>query len=133
MSTKRQATARTVPFKENDSVSNSNSFYGVTQYTGDKDLSSLKLISELIRSQDDWKDVPEIIRWTFKAFYDVLQNLVLNNGFSKKDVDRLLNTKASKSELTSYLATKANITDVSVTIAEFASLIETKVDEDIFK
>ena len=133
MPTKRQVTARTLPFKDNDSISNTNSFYGITQYTGDKDQGALKLITELLKSQNDWKEVPEIVRWTFKAVYDILQNLLLNQGFSKKDIERLLNSKASKTELSSYLTIKANITDVSVAISEVASLIETKADEDAFK
>jgi hypothetical protein len=97
-------------------------------------LQALKVVAELLNSQGDWGDVPDIVTFTMKAFYDLNQNIILNlnQGVSKKEVDRLLGTKASKSELNNCLSTKVNITDVSAAISEVASQLENKLDEETF-
>lgn len=69
-----------------------------------------------------------------KALYDLNQNIIinLNQGISKREVDKLMSTKASKSELNNWLSTKVNITDVSAAISEVAGQLENKIDEETF-
>lgn len=119
-------------FKDNDSMSNSNSFYGAGNPVGEKDLGGLKVAAELMNNQADWKGVPEAVKWTLKALFDVTQSIVITQGIRRKEIDQLVNSKASKAELSSYLTTKANITDVSAAISQVATQLESKIDEETF-
>jgi len=119
-------------FKDNDSMSNSNSFYGQYNFNSDKDLGCLKVAAELLNNNSDWKEIPDIIKWTVKALFDVSQSLLINQGIARKEVDQQINSKASKTELSTYLTTKVNITDVSAAISQVANQLETKVDEETF-
>jgi hypothetical protein len=119
-------------FKDNDSMFNSNSFYGPGNGVSDKDLGGLKIAAELMSNQADWKSVPEAVKWTLKALFDVAQSIVITQGIRRKEIDQIVNSKASKAELSSYLTTKANITDVSAAISQVAIQLENKIDEETF-
>lgn len=97
-----------------------------------KEMGSLQLLAEILNSKSDWKDVPDIVKWSVKAIYDSCQQILSNQNRTRKDVERGFSSMASKAELTSYLTVKANITDVSVAISEVATLIESKIDEETF-
>lgn len=96
------------------------------------DMGSLKLLAELLNSQAEWSEIPDILKWSVKAIYDTCQRMFLNQGIAKKELERSIADKASKAELSSCVHVKANICDVSVIISEIASQIESKVDEETF-
>ncbi|CAI2384761.1 unnamed protein product [Moneuplotes crassus] len=123
-----------LPFKETDPASNSNSFFGQSNMGTEKDLGALKLVSELLNNQADWKEVPDIVKWTIKALYDSSQSLLvnMNQGVSRKDVDHITNMLVSKDELRSSLLTKVNITDVSEAMRDLLCQIECKVDKEFY-
>ena len=127
--------SRGTGYKENEPMSNSNSFFGQSQLCEGKDLGKLKLVSDLLNHQSDWKDVPDIVHWTMKALFDASQSFLfsLNHGISKKEVECLLSSKADKKNLVSSLHTKANITDVSAAMCEATSQIQSKVEREEFE
>ncbi len=58
------------------------------------------LVDDLLKGLNDWKNVQDIIRLTFKALSDVVRV----QGEAIRDLERASQTKVSRSELTSSLA-----------------------------
>ncbi len=74
-------------------------------------------------SSNDWKNIQDIVKLTFKAICDVLRQ----QGLALREMERQVPTKASKAEVNAGLSLKANVADVSRTIAEVASTCESKL------
>ncbi len=81
------------------------------------------IVQDLLSGSNDWKNIQDIVKLTFKAVTDVLRQ----QGLAIRELERVAPTKASKAELNSGLSLKANVSDVSRTIAEVASQMESKL------
>jgi hypothetical protein len=84
------------------------------------------LVNDLLNGLNEWRNIQDIIRITFKALTDV----VTAQGNSIRELERQLPYKANKQELNSSLSTKANASDLSIALTEFTSKIERKVNYD---
>ena len=83
------------------------------------DLGSPTIIQELLQAGSEWSQIPDIIKLTFKAVFDVTKV----HEDTIKELSKTMNSKASKTELNQ----KASISDVSKTVAEVATNIESRV------
>ena len=84
------------------------------------------LVDDLLKGLNDWKNVQDIIRLTFKALSDVVRV----QGEAIKDLEHGLQTRVSRSELTSALALKISATEVSRELNDFASALDSKASVD---
>ena len=82
------------------------------------------MVKDLLNGINDWRNVEDIVRITFKALSDV----VTAQANSIRELERQLPYKASKQELTSALTLKVNSTDISRTITEIVEQVDRKVD-----
>ena len=86
------------------------------------------IVHELLMGTNEWINIQDIVKLTFKALFDVVKA----QGEAIRELERTMPTKASKSEINSGLSTKANISDVSRTVAEVATNIESRATlEDV--
>eukprot|EP00357_Protocruzia_adherens_P011027 CAMPEP_0114975776 /NCGR_PEP_ID=MMETSP0216-20121206/2296_1 /TAXON_ID=223996 /ORGANISM="Protocruzia adherens, Strain Boccale" /LENGTH=802 /DNA_ID=CAMNT_0002336613 /DNA_START=61 /DNA_END=2469 /DNA_ORIENTATION=+ len=80
------------------------------------------IVEDLLQGQNEWRNIQDIVRLTFKALSDVVKT----QGEALREMERQMTTRASKAELNSGLAIKANISDVSRTVAEVATSLDSK-------
>ena len=73
--------------------------------------------SNISGGNNEWREIPDIVKLTFKAICDVVRS----QGLAIREVERALPSKCTKSELNAGLTLKANASDVSRTIAELAT------------
>lgn len=102
---------------------NSKSFTRIPE----EELYSTHYVDSLLSGVNDWRNIQEIVRSTFKALTEVVRA----QGSAIKELEKHVNTKASKSELINSLTTKANTNDVMRTFNEVAASMENRptVDE----
>jgi hypothetical protein len=82
------------------------------------------LISDdLLGGANDWRNVQDIVRLTFKALSDVVRA----QGASLRELERQMPNKLSKSEFNSGMAIKANASDISRTVQEVFVSLESKL------
>jgi hypothetical protein len=81
------------------------------------------IVQDLLSGSNDWKNIQDIVKLTFRAVADVLRQ----QGLALRELERLAPTKASKAELNAGLSLKANVADVSRTVADLASGLEQKL------
>lgn len=92
----------------------------------ENDQHSASLIRELLNSDNDWANVPEIVKMTLKVFYNVLNSQATTIG----GIEEALPLKANKQEVNSALNSKANVKDIKNTFGEFAQNIENRATMD---
>jgi DNA-binding IscR family transcriptional regulator len=84
------------------------------------------IVEDLLQGVNEWRNIQDIVRLTFKALTDVVKA----QGETLRELERQMPTRASKAELNSGLSLKASISDITRTIAEVASSLETKLSFD---
>jgi len=72
------------------------------------------LVYDLLQGKNEWKNIQDIVKLTFKAVCDTVKS----QGAAIRDLENNMHHKATVQELQSSLTLKANISDVSRTIAE---------------
>ena len=72
------------------------------------EMVSPPVVDELLEGLNDWRNVQDIVRLTFKALSDVIKS----QGSSIAELEREMGSKASKSEMSSGLSQKVNISDM---------------------
>lgn len=92
----------------------------------ESDPNSVSIIRDLLKSDSEWSDVPEICKLTFTAFY----NVVSAHAASIREIENVLPMKANKVDVHSLLNTKANVKDIRVTVSDMAQEIEARVTAD---
>eukprot|EP01022_Parablepharisma_sp_SALTPOND_P015976 TRINITY_DN2297_c1_g1_i1.p1 TRINITY_DN2297_c1_g1~~TRINITY_DN2297_c1_g1_i1.p1 ORF type:complete len:983 (-),score=93.89 TRINITY_DN2297_c1_g1_i1:14064-17012(-) len=103
---------------------------GTHKYAATSSLSySPSIAEELLSGGNEWINIQDIVKLTFKALFDVVKA----QGEAIRDLEQVMPTKASKAELNSSLSTKANISDVSKTLAEVAANIESRTTGEEIK
>ena len=83
---------------------------------GNTDVTGSFFVEELLSNTGDWRDVPDIVKLTFKALADTVKS----QGLALTEMERMLAGKATKAELTLALGNKANVTDVNQAISSLA-------------
>lgn len=84
------------------------------------------IVDDLLGGANEWRNVQDIIRLTFKALSDVVRA----QGASLRELERQITLKVSKTELNSGLAVKANASDITRTVKEVFSSLESKLNLD---
>jgi hypothetical protein len=91
-----------------------------------EDLYSPLIVEDLLGGANEWRNVQDIIRLTFKALSDVVRT----QAASLRELERQMATKVSKTDLNSGLAVKANVSDITRTVKEVFSSLESKLNLD---
>lgn len=78
------------------------------------------IVDDLLNGINEWRNVQDIVRLTFKALSDVVKA----QGATIRELERQMPTKASKAELNSGLAIKANISDVTRQVSDLMASYE---------
>lgn len=81
------------------------------------------LVNDLLNGLNDWRNIQDIVRITFKALTDV----VTAQGNSIRELERQLPYKASKTELNTGLSLKANQSDLGHVVSDITSKLERKI------
>ena len=85
------------------------------------------MVEDLVSGLQDWRQVPDIVRLTFKAIVDLLTT----QGSAIADIERQLPTKASKSDLSAGLSTKANLSDVTQSLLETNTALQKSITPEV--
>ena len=67
------------------------------------------IVDDLLQGVNEWRNIQDIVRLTFKALSDVVKA----QGETLKELERQMPQKTSKSEMQAALSTKASLTDMS--------------------
>ena len=87
---------------------------------------TFKHIDSLLISNQEWKDVPDIVKLSINSLLEILKSQ--NSLF--KDIEKQMSTKATRVELNSGLSIKANMTDVMRSISDCNMKIEEKMNSN---
>ncbi|GFR46717.1 hypothetical protein Agub_g8340 [Astrephomene gubernaculifera] len=82
------------------------------------------VLEDLTQGLNEWRNIQDIVRLTFKAFHDVLRA----QGEAIKAIERAVDTKASRAEVATSLQQKANAADMAARIRELETLLASKAD-----
>ena len=72
------------------------------------------LVFELLQGKNEWKNIQDIVKLTFKAVCDTIKS----QGHAIRDLERQVHNKANIQEFMTSLSLKANVSDVSRTISD---------------
>ena len=89
------------------------------------------IVKDLLFGSNDWKNIQDILKLTFKAICDVIRQ----QGLALRELERVVPTKALKAEINTGLSLKANFVDVSLILADKLSFEEvlTLLDDRVSK
>ena len=97
---------------------------GIKQRAGrDTDPYSPVIVEDMLGSLNEWRNVQDVVRITFKAITDIVKA----QGTAIRDLEQQLPAKAAKADVSAQLALKANRTDLDSGFQALADQIETKV------
>lgn len=71
-------------------------------------------LDDLLLGINEWRNIQDVVRITFKAFHDVLRQ----QGESIKAIERTLDTKAGRPEVSVALQQKATASEMASRLAE---------------
>lgn len=110
------------------SPSRSSYVYSRSRVEQDTDPYSPVIVDDLLNGLNEWRNIQDIVRLTFKALSDVVKA----QGTAIRELERQVTSKASKTEVNAGLSVKANVSDVSRSVAEVVTSLERKINlEDI--
>lgn len=89
---------------------------------GDVNPYATDVAEDLIGGVNDWRNVSDVVRLTFKGLSDVIKA----QGIALGRVEQQLAHKASKQEVSTSLSLKANVSEVQRSITEILRTIELK-------
>eukprot|EP00742_Colponemidia_sp_Colp-10_P010428 GILJ01011451.1.p1 GENE.GILJ01011451.1~~GILJ01011451.1.p1 ORF type:complete len:694 (+),score=153.66 GILJ01011451.1:27-2084(+) len=94
----------------------------------DRDVDPYKpvLVEDLLQGLNDWRNIQDIVRLTFKALYDVVKA----QGEAIRQLEKQVDTKASKMELHSLLDTKVNTVQFTQMVNEIQFILSSKPSID---
>lgn len=87
---------------------------------------SPSIVYDLLSGKNEWKNIQDIVKITFKAICDTVKV----QGQAIRHMEQSLANKASNSDLTSGLMLKANVSDVSRTIADIQNILDEKLSAE---
>lgn len=94
----------------------------------DASMYSPVVVDDLLNGLQDWRNVQDIVRLTFKSLSDVVRA----QGFAIQELEREVAGKVTRQDLNVALASKANLTDMSKTLSEICNSLLSKVSlEDV--
>lgn len=84
------------------------------------------VVEDLLQGLNEWRNIQDIVRLTFKAFHDVLKA----QGEALKTLERAVDSKASKAEVAAALHAKAATADVHERIKALSDAVARKADAE---
>lgn len=87
---------------------------------------SPSIVSDLLTGKNEWKNIQEIIKLTFKAICDTVKS----QGQAIRELNRQLALKANQNELVMHLNNKANVTEVSKFVADLQGSMEDRITNE---
>jgi uncharacterized protein (DUF2267 family) len=85
----------------------------------ENDVYAPAMVDDLLKGLNDWRNIQDIVRLTFKALSDVVRT----QGQAIRDIERQLPLKINRSEFSMALSSKANSNEIE----EIQAILETKV------
>ncbi|GLI62651.1 hypothetical protein VaNZ11_005299 [Volvox africanus] len=82
------------------------------------------VLDDLTQGLNEWRNIQDIVRLTFKAFHDVLRT----QAEAIKAIERSVDTKASRAEMAASLQQKANAADLAARMKEMETQMAQKAD-----
>jgi hypothetical protein len=76
---------------------------------------------------NDWRNIQDVVRMTFKAFHDVLRA----QGDAIKNLERVVEAKANRKEVSAALACKAPAAEVCCQLKDLEHQLCLKVDKQV--
>jgi hypothetical protein len=80
-----------------------------------------------VQGMNDWRNIQDIVRVTFKAFHDVLKA----QGDAIKSLERIVDAKANRKEVSAALAAKASATEVCRQMKDIEHQLCHKADVEV--
>ena len=88
------------------------------------------LVYDLLQGKNEWKNIQDIVKLTFKAVCDTVKS----QGSAIRDLERQISDKVNQHDFHNSLSLKANVSDVSRTIADLQTTVDHKLGlEDVTK
>lgn len=84
------------------------------------------IVEDLISGLNDWRNVQDIVRLTFKALSDVVKS----QGNTVKELELQLPSKAPKSDIAQCLSLKSSYSETIRSLSEVKSILDTKATID---
>lgn len=91
-----------------------------------EEINNSYYVDSLLSGANEWKNIQDIIKNTFKAMNEVIRH----QGLAIKDLEKQMHMKANKQELINGLGSKANVNDVMKTFNDISVTIEKKASID---
>lgn len=76
---------------------------------------------------NDWRNIQDVVRMTFKAFHDVLRA----QGDAIVNLQRAVEAKANRKEVSAVLASKASASEVCSQFQEMEQQLCLKADSEV--
>lgn len=86
------------------------------------DPSSTVVVEDLLQGLNEWRNIQDIIRLTFKALSDVVKS----QGNEIKELERQVSQKVGRAEFNSVTQQKSNSMEVSQRFAEIEAALESR-------
>ena len=83
--------------------------------------------TDKLQGMNDWRNIQDVVRMTFKAFHDVLRA----QGDAIKNLERVVDAKANRKEVSAALASKASAADVCAQLNDTQHLLCLKADTEV--
>lgn len=80
-----------------------------------------------MQGMNDWRNIQDIVRITFKAFHDVLKA----QGDAIKSLERVVDAKANRNEVGAALAAKASASEVCSQLKDMEHQLCHKADVEV--
>ena len=80
------------------------------------------VVDDLLQGMNEWRNIQDVIRSTFKALHDVIKA----QGDAVKHLERQLEAKANAADVQAALLRKANISDVNRSLTDITHALESK-------
>jgi hypothetical protein len=77
-------------------------------------------VEDLLSGLNEWRNIQDIVRLTFKALADVVKA----QGQAIKDLERQMPQKATRADLSAAVSTKANAQDLSTTVSQLEARLD---------
>lgn len=88
----------------------------------DEDPYQPQLTNDLLQGKNEWKNIQEIVKLTFKAIADTVKS----QGTAIRDLEKSMSAKVTGSDMVAAIHNKVNVSDVSKMMADLQSAMEEK-------
>lgn len=80
----------------------------------DEDPYQPQLTTDLLQGKNEWKNIQEIVKLTFKAIADTVKS----QGSAIREIEKVMQTKLTGPDMVAAIQNKVNVSDVSKMMAD---------------